>query len=86
MKIGMERWCGGGVIVVETVDDNCTSWDGCSNHAACKIEKKVIIKRCLYFFPVVKASGSFNLESQDIFFVGVVQVIVCSVELRQMST
>ena len=40
MKVGMESWCDGGVIVVETVDDNCTSWDGCSNHAARKIEKK----------------------------------------------
>ena len=65
------------VIVVETIDDNCTSWDGCSNHAAHKIEKKVIIKRCLYFFLVVKASGSFDLESQGIlFFVGVVRVIL----------
>ena len=79
----MESWCGGGVIVIETVNDNCTSWDGCSNHAARKIEKKVIIKRCLYFFLVVEASGSFDLELQGIFFVGVVQVIVWSVELRQ---
>ena len=72
----MESWCDGGGIVVETLDDNCTSWDGCSNHATRKIEKKVIIKRFLYFLLVVKASGSFDLESQGIFFVGVVQVIV----------
>ena len=66
LKVGMESWCDGGVIVVETVNDNCTSWDGCSKHAARKIEKQVI-KRCLYFLLVVKASGSFDLEWQDIF-------------------
>ena len=77
MKVGMESWCDGVVIVVKTVDDNCTSWDGCSNHAARKIEKKVIIKRFLYFLLVVEASGSFDLESQGILlFVGVVRVIL----------
>ena len=40
MKVGMESWCDGVVIVVKTVDANCTSWDGCSNHTARKIEKR----------------------------------------------
>ena len=40
----------------------------------------MIIRRFLYFLLVVKASGSFDLESQGDFFVGVVQVIVWSAE------
>ena len=63
MKVGTESRCGGNVIVFETIDGNCTSCDGCSNHAARKIEKKVIIRRFLYFLLVVKAGGSFDLAS-----------------------
>ena len=77
MKVGTESRCGGNVIVVVTIDGNCTSCDGCNNHAARKIEKKVIIRRrFLCFLLVVKASEGFDLALQVNLFVGVVQVIV----------
>ena len=77
MKVGAERRCGGNVIVFVTIDGSCTSCDGCNNHAARKIEKKVIIReRFLCFLLVSKASGGFNLALQVGFVVGIVQVIV----------
>ena len=77
MKVGTEGRCGGNVIVFVTIDGSCTSCDGCNNHAARKIEKKVIIRgRFLCFLLVVKASEGSDLALQVDFFVGVVQVIV----------
>ena len=76
MKVGEEK-SGGNVLVFVTIDGSCTSCDGCNNHAAHKLEKKVIIRRrFLCFLLFVKASGGFDLVLQVDFFVGVVQVIV----------
>ena len=55
MKGRTESRCCGKVIVFVTIDGNCTSCDGCNNHAARKIEKR-IMRRFLYFLLVVKAS------------------------------
>ena len=59
-------------------DDDCfTSCDGCSNHAARRMVKKVIItKAILYFLLVGKASESIDLALQVFFVVGVEQFIV----------
>ena len=65
--------------IVGFVDDNnCfTSCDGCSNHAACRMVKNVIITKTIFYFLLVgKASGSVDLALQVLFVVGVRQFIV----------
>ena len=59
-------------------DDNCfTSCDGCSNHAARRMVKIVIItKVILHFLLVGKASENVDLALQVLFVVGVEQFIV----------
>ena len=65
------------VVVFVDVDDSCTSCDGCNNHAARRIVKKVIIRDdILYFLLLAEASESFGLALQVIFVVVVEQVIV----------
>ena len=65
------------VVVFVDVDDSCTSCDGCNNHAARRMVKKVIIREeILYFLLVAEASESFDLALQVSFVVGVEQVIV----------
>ena len=64
------------VVVFVDIDDCCTSCDGCNNHAARRMVKKVIIRNeVLYFLLVAEASESFDLALQVGFVVGVEQVI-----------
>ena len=68
MKVG-EGKGDGNVLVFVTIDGSCTSCDGCNNHAARKIEKKVIIRRrFLCFLLVVTSSEGFDLALQVNFF------------------
>ena len=76
LKVGTEGRWGGNVIIFVYIDGSCTSCDGCNNHAARKIEKKVIIRERLCFLLVEKVSEGFDLTLQVGFVVGVVQVIV----------
>ena len=65
------------VVVFVNIDDCCTSCDGCNNHAARRMAKKVMIRdEILYFLLVAEASESFDLALQVSFVVGVEQVIV----------
>ena len=70
---------GGESDVVVFVDDNdsCTSCDGCNNHAARRMVKKVIIRdEIMCFLLLGEASGSFSLALQIFFVVGVELVII----------
>ena len=59
------------------INDCCINCDGCNNHAARRIIKKVIIRdEILYFLLVDEASESFDLALQISFVVGVGRVIV----------
>ena len=65
------------VVFFVDIDDCCNSCDGCNNHAARRIIKKVIIRdEILYFLLVDEASESFDLALQISFVVGVGRVIV----------
>ena len=77
VRVETKGRCGEAVVGFVDDDDCFTSCDGCSNHAACRMVKKVIItKVILYFLLVGKASESINLALQACFVVGVEQVIV----------
>ena len=68
------------VVVFVDVDDSCTSCDGCNNHAARRMVKKVIIRdEIMCFLLLGEASGSFSLALQIFFVVGVepVTILVC---------
>ena len=77
VRVEMEGRCDDAV--VGFVDDNeCfTICDGCSNHAARRMVKNVMItKEILHFLLVGKSSESVNLALQLLFVVGVEQFIV----------
>ena len=62
VKVGTKRRCGEAVVAFVDIDGRCTSCDGCNNHAARRMVKKVIIiKEILYFLLVGKASESIDL-------------------------
>ena len=68
----MIDWGRSDVVVFVDVDNCCTSCDGCNNHAARRIVKKVIIRdEILYFLLLAEASESFDLALQVGFVVGV---------------
>ena len=67
------------VVIFVDIDDCCTSCDGCNNHAAQRIVKKVIIRDEIFYFLLLllaEASESFDLVLQVSFVVGIEEVIV----------
>ena len=77
MRVEPKGRCGEAVLVFVDIDGSCVSCDGCNNHVARRMVKKVISREeFFYFLLVAEASESFDLALQVSFVVGVEQVIV----------
>ena len=77
VRVGTEGRCVDAVVGFVDDGDCFTSFDGCSNHAACRMVKNVIItKAILYFLLIGKASESVDLALQVLFVVCLEQFIV----------
>ena len=72
VRVETKGRCDEAVVVFVDIDGCFTSCDGCNNHAAHRMVKKVIIREeILYLLLVAEASESFSLALQVSFVVSV---------------